>query len=161
VPDEPVESAACKRACSSGDRACASGAQGRRFDSYQAHFSISRKRLLTLIGAAVAVLVLAGVLYEFERPPALRNVRCTWRPGDGVLSAGDISNPSPWTRTFAIEPRFTFARMGNGVNAMHVYVSVPPYRTRHWSVTIDMHHYAGHPITSCTPYAYGASRPED
>src|ERR1700730_2289441 len=30
------------RACSSGDRACASGAQGRRFDSCQAHFRTSR-----------------------------------------------------------------------------------------------------------------------
>ena len=41
-PTEPRGSSAVQcvpRACSSGDRACASGAQGRRFDSYQAHCS--------------------------------------------------------------------------------------------------------------------------
>ena len=32
------------RACSSGDRACASGAQGRRFDSCQAHFVLPARR---------------------------------------------------------------------------------------------------------------------
>jgi hypothetical protein len=33
--------------------------------------------------------------------------------------------------------------------------------TRHWAVLIDMSRYQGHRITSCTPYAYGAAKPED
>lgn len=110
--------------------------------------------------AVIAVGVVAAVFYEFERPPTLSNVSCRWRRS-GVESSGDISNPSPWTRSFAIEPRYTFAGMGEGVNSMHVYVSVPPHETRHWDVTIDMHRYEGHRITSCTPYAYGAAKPED
>ena len=101
-----------------------------------------------------------GAVYEFERPPTLSNVSCRWRLS-GVVSAGDISNPSPWSRSFAIEPRFTFEGMGTGVNSLHVYVSVPPHETRHWSVMIDMSRYEGHRITSCTPSAYGASKPED
>lgn len=85
---------------------------------------------------------------------------CRWRQS-GVVSAGDISNPAPVPRTFAIRPRFTFQGMGEGVNGMHVYVRLPPYGKRHWTVDIDMSDYAGHSITSCRPYAYGASKPED
>ena len=123
-------------------------------------FATRRRRIFAAAVAIISVVVLAGVLYEVERPPTLSNVSCRWRQS-GVLSAGDISNPSPWTRSFAIEPRFTFEGMGNGVNSMHVYVSVPPHETRRWSVMIDMSRYKGHRITSCTPSAYGASKPED
>jgi len=116
--------------------------------------------MIAATAAVIAVVVLVGVLYEFERPPTLTNVTCRWRLS-GVVSAGDISNPSPWTRSFAVEPRFTFHGMGEGTNSMHVYVSVPSHKTRHWSVMIDMSHYQGHGITSCTPYAYGAAAPDD
>jgi hypothetical protein len=51
--------------------------------------------------------------------------------------------------------------MGDGLNSLHDYVSVPPHETRHWAVLIDMSRYQGHRITSCTPYAYGAAKPED
>lgn len=116
--------------------------------------------MFAAIAAIMGVVVLAGVLYEVERPPTLSNVSCRWQRSS-VLSAGDISNPSPWTRSFAIEPKFTFAGMGDGVNSLHDYVSVPPHETRHWAVLIDMSRYQGHRITSCTPYAYGAAKPED
>jgi hypothetical protein len=116
--------------------------------------------MIAATAAVIAVVVVAGVLYEFERPPALTNVTCRWRLG-GVESAGDISNPSPWARSFGVEPRFTFQGMGEGTNSLHVYVSVPSHETRHWSVIIDMSRYRGHRITSCTPFAYGANQPED
>ena len=115
---------------------------------------------MAAVAIAIAIVVGGIVLWELERPPTLANVSCRWRLS-GVVSAGDISNPSPWSRSFAIEPKFTFQGMGEGTNSMHVYVSVPSHETRHWSVMIDMSHYAGHRITSCTPYAYGASAPED
>jgi hypothetical protein len=121
---------------------------------------IRPRRLIALSVSIVAVLLLAAAVYEYERPPALSNVTCQWR-SEGVVSAGDISNPSFISRTFAIRPRYTFQGMGVGVQSMHVYVRLPPFATRHWSVDIDMHRYAGHRITSCTPYAYGATKPED
>ena len=108
----------------------------------------------------IGAVVLAGILHEVERPPTLSNVSCRWQRSS-VVSAGDISNPSPWTRSFAIEPKFTFAGMGDGLNSLHDHVSVPPHETRHWAVLIDMSRYQGHRITSCTPYAYGAAKPED
>jgi hypothetical protein len=120
----------------------------------------TRRGRLIAAAATITVLLLVGAVYQYERPPTLSNVSCRWRQS-GVVSAGDISNPSPVLRTFAIRPRFTFQGMGEGVNGMHVYVRVPPYGTRHWSVDIDMSHYAGHSVTSCTPYAYGDSQPED
>lgn len=123
-------------------------------------FATRPRRLIAAAAAIIAVLILVGAVYEYERPPTLSNVSCHWRQS-GVVSAGDISNPSPVPRTFAVRPRFTFQGMGEGVNDMHVYVRIPPYGTRHWSVEIDMHRYAGHSISTCTPYAYGASKPED
>src|SRR3954451_12942350 len=67
------------RACSSGDRACASGAQGRRFDSYQAHFqdatratfrvkqAVSRQAMRCACGVSKRIFLAVGTIVEPRR----------------------------------------------------------------------------------------------
>src|SRR5436853_5265732 len=103
------------RACSSGDRACASGAQGRRFDSCQAH--PVGLRIVLAVGLAV---VLTGCSSN-GRTSDSTLVRAYVDPtGSGVLSTGrgerfvertELAPRSRAIKTFAVFAQITDAHV--------------------------------------------------
>ncbi len=122
------------------------------------------RRLLRVrwaIAAVVAALVGMGAyLYLYSEPPTLRGVTCRWVSNGGITVAGEIFNPSPLSRTFAVRPTFWLGGAGQIAKDMHIYVSVPPRATRHWSESYSIGtKLQGSRITKCAPYAYGADRP--
>jgi hypothetical protein len=113
------------------------------------------------------MLAIGGValflVYRTDQPPRLSGVSCHWLPkSGGVTSERDVSNPSPFPGSFVIRLQYTIADLGTVQPDLRVYVSTPPFETRHWRETIDVpKRVVGNKITSCAPTVSRGAGPSD
>ena len=121
---------------------------------------VSRKAVILVVAALVAITLTAAGFYEYWREPVLKNVSCRLVGAAGVDVSGDIYNPSFVGRSFAVRPTYGMADGTQGFATMRLYVSVPARSTRHFSIKGGSPASHGH-IATCSPSAYGAAKPSD